>query len=78
MLPCGLVALGVEVECGLGAGEVAEGLGTSYVQGFGGAEGLLDCGCVGDFAVEVEGVSDVEVGLEVDGAGEVDVCPWSR
>ena len=45
----------MQVEGGLGAGEVAEGLGPSYVEGLGGAEGLL-LGCVvGELAVEVEG-----------------------
>ena len=67
------VALVEEVECGLGAGEVAEGLGPADVEGLGGAEGLLLGGVLRERAVEVQGVSDVELGLEAHGAGEVDV-----
>ncbi len=67
------VALVEQVECGLGAGEVAEGLGSAYVEGLGRAECLLRRGAVGEGLVEVEGVGDVEVGLDVQGAGVVDV-----
>ena len=71
-------ALRVQVECGLGAGEVAEGLGTSHVEGLGRAEGLLLGGLLGQGMVEVESVGDVEVGLEPHGAGEVDVLVVQR
>jgi len=67
------VALGVEVERSLGAGEVTEGLGAAHVQGLGGPERLLGFGAVGQDPVEIEAVGDVEVGLEVHGAGEMDV-----
>jgi hypothetical protein len=69
----GWIVLGVEIERGLRAGEVPERLGASHVQRLGRAEGLLDCCVVRDGAVEVEGVGDVEVGLEVQGAGVVHV-----
>ena len=64
---------GMEVERGLGAGEVAEGLGAAYVERLGRAECLLQCRAVSQGAVEVEGVGDVELGLEVEGPGVVDV-----
>ena len=62
-----------QVQGGLGAGEVAEGLGAADVQRLGRAEGLLRRGAVGQRPVEVEGVGEVELGLEPQGAGEVDV-----
>ena len=67
------VALVEEVEGGLSPGEVAEGFGPAGVEGQLGAEGLLDGGAVGEGAVEVESVGEVEIGLDVQGAGEVDV-----
>ena len=73
------VALGEEVEGGLGAGEVAERGRRRRVEGLVGAEGLLRGGTVGEGAVEVEGVGDVELGLDVQGPGVVDVvlvAPW--
>ena len=72
------VTLVEQVERGLGAGEVAEGLGAAYVERLGRAEGLLQCGAVDQGVVEVEGVGDVEVGLEVQGAGVVDVVLVDR
>ena len=62
-----------EVEGGLGTGQVAEGLGAAYVEGLGGSEGLLGRGTMGDGAVEVEGIGDVELGLQAQGPGEVHV-----
>ncbi len=67
------VALGVEVERGLGAGEVAERGGTAGVEGQAGSEGLEGGGAVGQGPVEVEGVGEVELGLEPHGAGVVHV-----
>ena len=62
-----------EVEGGLGAGEVAEGSGAAGVERRVGAEGLQARGAVGERAVEVEGVGDVELGLEPHRAGVVHV-----
>ena len=62
-----------EVEGGLGAGEVAEGLGPADVEGVGGPECFLRRGAVDEGVVEVEGVGEVEVGLDVQGPGVVDV-----
>ena len=67
------VSLGEEVEGGLGAGEVAECLGAAGVERQVRAEGFLGCCAVGEGAVEVEGVGEVEVGFDVQGAGVVDV-----
>ena len=67
------LALAEQIQRGLGAGEVPEGLGAAYVQGLGRPECLLQRGAMSQGAVEVEGVGDVEVGLEVQGAGVVDV-----
>ena len=67
-----------QVERGLGAGEVAERLRASHVQRLGRAERLLRRGAVGERPVEVEGVGEVELGLDVQGAGEVDVVPVDR
>ncbi len=67
------VALGVEVERGLGAGEVAERGGTAGVEGQARPEGLEGGGAVGQGAVQVEGVGEVELGLEPHGAGVVHV-----
>ena len=62
-----------EVERGLGAREVAERSGAARVQRRVGAECLQGRGAVGEGAVEVEGVGDVELGLEAHRAGEVHV-----
>ncbi len=67
------MALGVEVECGLGAGEVAQRGGPAGVEGQCGAEGREGGGAVGQHSVEVEGVGEVELGLEPHGAGVVHV-----
>ena len=72
------MTLAEQVQCGLGAGEVAEGLGAAYVEGLGRAECLLQCSAVDEGLVEVEGVGDVEVGLEVQGAGVVHVVAVDR
>ena len=72
-VPCAGGALGVEVEGGLGAGEVAEGGGAAGVERGRRPEGLQARGAVGEGAVEVEGVGDVELGLEAHGAGVVHV-----
>ena len=69
---------GVEVERGLGAGEVAEGSGPAGVERRIGAEGLQRRGAVGEGPVEVEGVGDVELGLEPHRAGEVHVVVVDR
>ena len=66
-------ALGVEVEGGLGAGEVAEGLRAPHLQRLVGADGSLGGGVVGEATVEVEHVGDVELGLHPHRAGEVHV-----
>ena len=60
--------VGVEVEGELVAGEVAGGDGAAYVEGLGAAEGGELFGDLGDGGVEVEGVGEVELGVEVDGA----------
>ncbi len=70
--------LAEQVEGGLGAGEVAEGLGPADVEGLGGAECFLRRGAVDEGVVEVEGVGEVEVGLDVQGAGVVDVVLVDR
>ena len=75
-ITCGSTASGGgggEVEGGLGAGEVAEGLGPAHVQRLGRSEGFLYGCAVGEGVVEVEGVGEVELGLEPHGPGEVDV-----
>ena len=82
-LACGRQVLTVgsrpgEVERGLGAGEVAEGGGPAGVQRRLGAEGLQRRGAVGEGPVEVEGVGDVELGLEPHRAGEVHVVVVDR
>ena len=67
-----------QIERGLGAGEVAEGLRAAYVERLGRAECLLQRRAMSQGTVEVEGVGDVEVGLEVQGAGVVDVVLVDR
>ena len=67
-----------EVERGLGAGEVAEGSGTAHVQRRIRAEGLQRRGAVGEGPVEVEGVGDVELGLEPHRAREVHLVVVDR
>ena len=67
-----------EIQRGLGAGEVAEGDGASGVEGQAGAEGLLGGGTERERPVEVEGVGEVEVGLDVQGPGVVDVVLVDR
>ena len=71
-------ALGVEVEGGLRAGEVAESGGATGIERRIRAEGLQRGGAVGERAVEVEGVGDVELGLHPHGAGVVDVVVVDR
>ena len=71
-------ALGEQVERGLRPGQVAERGGPPGVEGQLGAEGLLGRGTVGEGPVEVEGVGQVQVGFEVEGAGVVDVVPVDR
>ena len=71
-------ALGKQFEGGLGAGEVAECLGAADVEGLGRAEGLQRRGAVGERPVEVEGVGEVELGLEPHRPGEVDVLVMDR
>ena len=71
-------ALGVEVERGLGASEVTEGLRAAGGQRLARAERLPRCGAVGECAVEVEGVGDVELGLHPHRAGEVHVIGVDR
>nr|WP_255890180.1 hypothetical protein [Nocardioides astragali] len=68
----------MEVEGGLGPGEVAEGGSPSGVEGLGGAEGLAPLGAVGQDAVDVEGVGQVDLRLDPYGAGEVDVLAVNR
>ena len=66
-------ALVVEVEGGLGAGQVTEGRGTARAERRLGAECLQAGGAVGKGPVEVEGVGEVELGLEPHRAGVVHV-----
>jgi hypothetical protein len=54
-----------QVEGLLAAGEVAEGLGAAYVEGLGGSQVGSLCGAGLEGCFEVEGVGDVELGLEV-------------
>ncbi len=56
----------------LSAGEVADGLGSAYVEGLQGAQGRTLLGAGGDGGFEVEGVGDVELGGDGHGAGEGD------
>ncbi len=67
-----------EIQGGLGAGEVAEGLRASYVQRLRRTEGFLLGRLLRQGPVEVHGVGDVELGLEPHGAGEVDVLVMQR
>ena len=67
-----------EVERRLCPGEVAEGGGPAGVERRVGAERLQRRGAVGEGPVEVEGVGDVELGLEAHRAGEVDVVVVDR
>ena len=63
-------ALGVEVERGLGAGEVAEGLGPADGQGLGRPERLAQRGAVGEGTVDrLAGGADVTE--TVNGSGDV-------
>ena len=71
-------ALGVEVERGLGARQVAEGSGAAGAERRVGPEGLQAGGAVGERAVEVEGVGDVELGLDAHRAGVVHVVVVDR
>ena len=66
-----LGALGVEVERGLGAGEVAEGLRAPGVQRLLEPRASWVAAPWASDPVEVEGVGDVELGLEPHRAGEV-------
>ena len=75
---CAVGSRSGEVERGLGPCEVTERLGSPRVEGRGGPERLQSGGAVGDRAVEVEGVGDVDLGLEPHGAGEVDVVVVDR
>ena len=68
----------MEVERGLGARELAESGGATGVERRIGAEGLQARGAVGEGAVEVEGVGDVELGLHAHGAGVVHVVVVDR
>ncbi|MFC0221126.1 hypothetical protein [Nocardioides zeicaulis] len=63
----------MEVEGGLGAGEVPERGGTSGAERCGGAECLEEARAVGDGGVEVVGVGEVELGLHPHQAVVVDV-----
>ena len=65
--------LGRKVECGLGAGEVPSALARRASRGSAGSEGLLRRRAWATAWVEVEGVGDVELGLDPQGPGEVDV-----
>ena len=62
-----------QVEGGLVAGEVADRDGAAYVEGLGGAEEQLVVGVGGDRLVEVEGIGEVEVALDVHGPGHRDL-----
>ena len=70
--------LGVEVEGGLGPRQVAEGSGAAGVERGRRAERLQARGAVGEGAVEVEGVGDVELGLHAHRAGVVHVVVVER
>jgi hypothetical protein len=60
-----------EVERGLGAGEVTEGLRAAHVQRLGGSERGLGGGTLGQDPVEVDRVGHVDLGLDPHGAGEM-------
>ncbi len=63
----------MEVERGLGARQVTERRGTAGVERQARSQCLEGGGAVGQGAVEVEGVGEVELGLEPHGAGVVHV-----
>ena len=63
----------MEVERGLRPRQVTERGGTASVEGQARPEGLEGGGAVGQHPVQVEGVGEVELGLEPHGAGVVHV-----
>ena len=63
----------LEPEGELAAGKVAEGFGAAYVEGLGGAEVGLLLGTGPERVLEVEGVGEVDLGVDVDGAVEGDL-----
>ena len=67
-VPDGAPVLGGQVEPEAASGDLAGGDGAAYVQGLDGAELAQLLGSLCDRGLEVEGVGQVEVSFDVDGA----------